>query len=888
MKTFQYIKPEFVAPIDLQTLNTAYSNLESMHQEAVKTSSELKNAIGQLQLNESEEPFRQQLVRSVEDTINSNMQYGNLASAYDDIVKLSGDIVSNPALIGRLKAQQEYLKYMQQIETSDIPEQYKENFKILNPYHYEDKYDDKGNIVGGSKWEPNTLPVKSADYNKVMTTALQYITPTQGKSAIPRFLKEDGTYTNKLEPGVKAVWVDTITSEVTEITEAELKKALESAIKADPNVLASLQQDWKMAKMDYDKGANPLYKIHNGTTTLTFNQFVDNIFNPMVKAKAQRNVNSVVDYNNNFYKDYASVFGVGDDTTGSRNIVISTPEGPLVAVKDFSGVQAINNTYNANNILRDRYKKATGKELPSNITVKNRDAYIKHLGLNDLSEEEINAHPLVVEYDKIRILSAESAYNEEIMRDNNINEKAIAAVDILAAIERGDTFDPDSPDYVEPSNKYDVLERNRLAGLINDMFPNNSNSVFIEIYQTDAFKAFKDHIVANNPKLWNELAGNIEDLKKGKRIFFSKENATENMFSFFKAVSLANDETNMFQRDVKIGWVDSDTNERKPYLHKATTYVPDINAPRDMPITSREMTNRINSYHRGLVEESQKANLGGGEDTYLQSYVVSGANISDIQAGWELQGINPGDPDDMKRLSGLGSFNDRMNTRVLYQLMSATPESCRVQTVEDGILSPIPASENRKIKDEIFEDGADASISYIMDWTKSKYVPQISYKTKGGVKNVAFEFGKNSDIEEILNSNPTLNVQRDILLSKHNGRALRLGSIGKESDMDVYAIPDQLGNFNIKIAGIPDTYSVIEESDEAAYEIFVNMKTAIETMHYCLDKNIEPSEKEGTQLFTDYATGLSVLLGLNLNNPIDVQTIKDSFERESGIQINIQ
>lgn len=106
--------------------------------------------------------------------------------------------------------------------------------------------------------------------------------------------------------------------------------------------------------------------------------------------------------------------------------------------------------------------------------------------------------------------------------------------------------------------------------------------------------------------------------------------------------------------------------------------------------------------------------------------------------------------------------------------------------------------------------------------------------------------------------------------------------------MDVYAIPDQLGNFNIKIAGIPDTYSVIEESNEAAYEIFVNMKTAIETMHYCLDKNIEPSEKEGTQLFTDYATGLSVLLGLNLNNPIDVQTIKDSFERESGIQINIQ
>ena len=135
MKIYQIIESPFVAPVDLQTLNTAYNNLQTRHDEAIKATSELKTAVANLDLNEAEEDFRQKLISDIEYTIGSNTAYGNSASAYDDIMKLSGDIASNTALIGRLKAQQAYTAYKNQVDSMNMPEDMILELKKLADYN---------------------------------------------------------------------------------------------------------------------------------------------------------------------------------------------------------------------------------------------------------------------------------------------------------------------------------------------------------------------------------------------------------------------------------------------------------------------------------------------------------------------------------------------------------------------------------------------------------------------------------------------------------------------------------------------------------------------------------------------------------------------------------
>ena len=108
MNRVQVIQREYIPEQSLEVLSNTLNARNTFHNEAVKASSELKQAIAQLNLNESEESFRKQLIADVEKTLTDNATMGDYAASYDDMIKVSGDIVANPALISKLKAQQEY------------------------------------------------------------------------------------------------------------------------------------------------------------------------------------------------------------------------------------------------------------------------------------------------------------------------------------------------------------------------------------------------------------------------------------------------------------------------------------------------------------------------------------------------------------------------------------------------------------------------------------------------------------------------------------------------------------------------------------------------------------------------------------------------------------
>ena len=67
------------------------------------------------------------------------MQYGNAYSSLDDIVGTYGDITSSPGMIGRLRAQQDYKAYMDNLDKrTDLSEDYKNYYRAVNKYNYQD------------------------------------------------------------------------------------------------------------------------------------------------------------------------------------------------------------------------------------------------------------------------------------------------------------------------------------------------------------------------------------------------------------------------------------------------------------------------------------------------------------------------------------------------------------------------------------------------------------------------------------------------------------------------------------------------------------------------------------------------------------------------------
>lgn len=258
MKTFEYVTPTYVAPIDLNILNKTYSNLETMHQEAVKSSSELKSAIAQLNLHESEEPFRQQLVQNVEDTINANMEYGNLASAYDDIIKLSGDIVSNPGLIGRLKAQEEYTKFNMMLDSANLPDDYKEYYREKNPYSYTDRYDANGKLIQGESWKPIASPTAIVSLNDIVDKALERVADEQGQSVVTRWLDKNGNPTTDPSQAFDGEVYDVTTNTWQRLGADKIRDAIYAVIEETPGAKESLDQDYTIAKWKHLKNnTNP-------------------------------------------------------------------------------------------------------------------------------------------------------------------------------------------------------------------------------------------------------------------------------------------------------------------------------------------------------------------------------------------------------------------------------------------------------------------------------------------------------------------------------------------------------------------------------------------------------------------------------------------------------
>lgn len=132
--------------------------------EAIKQKSAIDVALGQLKLNSAEDQWKYEYGKKIQKRIDDAAQFGDYSTALDTAILEAGKAISSPEVIGRIRANESYEKAKQEVDArNDIGAATKEAWRLSNKYHYEDTYDDDGNIVGGTDWTNAWKPVSEVD-----------------------------------------------------------------------------------------------------------------------------------------------------------------------------------------------------------------------------------------------------------------------------------------------------------------------------------------------------------------------------------------------------------------------------------------------------------------------------------------------------------------------------------------------------------------------------------------------------------------------------------------------------------------------------------------------------------------------------------------------------
>lgn len=331
-----------VNPIDLNVLAKTYNTLEQGHQQAIQTKSQIDAQLAQLDLNEAEDAWRQEQLNKVRNALTENMQYGNAYSSLDDIVGTYGDITSSPGMIGRLRAQQDYKAYMNNLDKrTDLSEDYKNYYRTVNKYNYQDIIDKNGKVIGGSKWTPIDKEVSEIPMNQILNQALQWAAKEQGGGSQTRWLDANGKVTDDITKSVTGEIYSHTKGDWQRLSKAKLAEAVKAVIENTPGAKASLEQDYKIAKWKYDQnGSNPDITDKNGIL-LTPEQYLAKRIDPFYNAATFYNQTSDTTYGAAWKAQLALAQKTTANNTQRKQAIDNlTYKGTPVRIDNFMPAQA--------------------------------------------------------------------------------------------------------------------------------------------------------------------------------------------------------------------------------------------------------------------------------------------------------------------------------------------------------------------------------------------------------------------------------------------------------------------------------------------------------------------------------------------------------------------
>lgn len=256
---------------NVEAFTNALNKIDEKAKESLQTQNQIKTALANLDINVAEDSWKAGYVRNIQNQLDDAAMYGDYSRSLNTARELAGQVASDPAVLGRVRAQAAYKTFMDNLDKrQDITQDVKNWAKDNNPYHYQDQVDKEGHIIGGTNWEPNRTPVSTVDLSNLMTKAKQWVAVHKGSGVSDiKYVDADGNLTS--DPGKNFYGLAYKKSGSWEyVSEKDLNDALKSAIDTTPGARASLQQDYDVALWKYNK-MTPEEKKKNIDSDITEN-----------------------------------------------------------------------------------------------------------------------------------------------------------------------------------------------------------------------------------------------------------------------------------------------------------------------------------------------------------------------------------------------------------------------------------------------------------------------------------------------------------------------------------------------------------------------------------------------------------------------------------------
>ena len=239
-----YVPQRILGQRDLSPLQNYVQARNQMWEDTIKQKSAIDVALGNIKLNAAEDKWKYDYGRRIQKKIDEAAQFGDYSRALDTAVLEAGKAVSSPEVMGRIRANEQYEKAKQEVDTNgNISALTKKAWNLDNKYHYQDTYDDEGNIVGGSEWNASWKPVEEVDNLTMMKNAISMIGISSKESS-----RTTGDNTTTAE-GTGSSFQKVRGSSKMALSYGQVKSQLVDTINNDPKWKASLEQEYRVNKI---------------------------------------------------------------------------------------------------------------------------------------------------------------------------------------------------------------------------------------------------------------------------------------------------------------------------------------------------------------------------------------------------------------------------------------------------------------------------------------------------------------------------------------------------------------------------------------------------------------------------------------------------------------
>lgn len=366
---FTPVVGNYVDPANLDVVSNAYSTIQKRHDATIETKSELSAKLAALPLNAAEEGWRQEQLNALENTLNTNMVYGNASAAYDDVLRAADRIVTSPEMRSKINSQAKYEEYMKAIDSSNLSTDKKNYFKEVNKYYDAGLTED---------WKPTDQFVDEVDLSALQLQAYKLAARRKGGGENIYFMDKNGQYTTDINNSIDGLPYIKTGSEYEALDEATLREAMNNVIANTPGAEASIDQDYKVAMWKHKRngGTGVSDVTDNAGVYLTRDQYLEKRLSHFYKSAPYSHFSSTISplagLSVNAYKARAKAqadaaggeFNLPDLMSRARN----TTPGPFI-----EGKSALDTNVTARGEYFSKFADAVTKYGVSNVNINNID-----------------------------------------------------------------------------------------------------------------------------------------------------------------------------------------------------------------------------------------------------------------------------------------------------------------------------------------------------------------------------------------------------------------------------------------------------------------------------------------------------------------------------------